>query len=51
MKKYKHFLSENFHFFCGRIFSIFELACFRNEGKNQSRVHSDSSYDSNVHVV
>ena len=25
------FLSENFVFFCGKIFSIFEEACFRND--------------------
>ena len=30
MKNVRGFLSENFHFFGGKIFSIFELACFRN---------------------
>ena len=29
-KKSDFFLSENFHFFGGKIFSIFELAGFRN---------------------
>ena len=29
-EKYENFLSENFPFFGGKIFSIFELACFRN---------------------
>ena len=29
-EKYQNFLSENFHFFGGKIFSIFEQACFRN---------------------
>ena len=33
MKKYQNFLSENFHFFGGKIFSVFEQACFRNENK------------------
>ena len=26
------FLTENFHFFGGKFFSIFEQACFRNDG-------------------
>ena len=29
-KKIEFFLSENFQFFGGKIFSIFEQACFRN---------------------
>ena len=29
-EKYQNFLSENFHFLDGKIFSIFEKACFRN---------------------
>ena len=28
--KISDFLSETFHFFCDKIFSIFDLACFRN---------------------
>ena len=28
---YKKILSQNFRFFCGKIFSIFEQACFRND--------------------
>ena len=30
MKNIRFFLSESFHFFGGKIFSIFEQACFRN---------------------
>ena len=30
-EKYENFLSENFHFFGGKIFSIFVQASFRNE--------------------
>ena len=30
MKKYQSFLSENFQFFWGEIFYIFEYACFHN---------------------
>ena len=33
MKEYQNFLSENFSFFGGKIFSIFEQVCFRNENK------------------
>ena len=29
-EKYQNFSSENFHFFGGKTFSIFEYACFRN---------------------
>ena len=28
--KYQNFLSENFQFFGGEIFKVFEQACFRN---------------------
>ena len=31
MWKISEFLSENFHFFGGKIFRIFELVCFRND--------------------
>ena len=29
-EKYQNFLSENFHFYGGKIFSTFEQACFHN---------------------
>ena len=32
--KYQNFSSENFHFFGGKIFSIFDSACFRNAYSN-----------------
>ena len=31
MKTNRFFLSENFHFFGGKNFSIIEYVCFRNE--------------------
>ena len=31
MKKYHSFLSENFQFFRGEVFNIFEQVCFRND--------------------
>ena len=30
MKKYQNFSSKTFHSFGGKIFNIFEKACFRN---------------------
>ena len=33
-EKYQNFLSEKLPFFGGKIFSVFEQACFRNEKQN-----------------
>ena len=35
MKQYQTILSESLSLFGGKIFSVFELACFRNEGSIQ----------------